>query len=221
MLKIKDVTKKFKLGDEVVHALNNLSLEINEGTFLAIMGPSGSGKSTLAHIIGGLESVDSGVVEINGEDISTLKDKKISLYRNKTIGFIFQSFNLLPNLTALENVSMPLAIRGVSEKERDTKAKKALEVVGLSNREKHLPSQLSGGQRQRVAIARALVTSPSLLIADEPTGNLDSSKGNEIMELLKKLNTDQKLTIILITHDMNTAQYANKIITVKDGSIVR
>lgn len=221
MLKISNVTKKFKLGDEEILALNKINLEITEGAFLAIMGPSGSGKSTLANIIGGLESVDNGTVEINGIDISKLRDKKISEYRSKTVGFIFQSFNLLPNLSAVENVSIPLTLQDVGKKERNARAKESLKLVGLTNRENHLPSQLSGGQRQRVAIARALASSPKLLIADEPTGNLDSSKGKEIMELLKKLNTDKNLTIILITHDKNIAKYASKTITVKDGKVVK
>lgn len=221
MLKLTNVTKVFTLGDEQIHALNKINLEISEGEFLAIMGPSGSGKSTLANIIGGLESADSGIVEINGLDISTLKDKQISDYRGTTVGFIFQSFNLLPNLTTLENVAMPLALQNVKNSERNGKAKKALDEVGLGARTKHLPAQLSGGQRQRVAIARALVGNPKILIADEPTGNLDSQKGKDIMTMLKKLNEDKKLTIIIITHDDEVAKYAKRTIVIKDGKILK
>lgn len=221
MISLENITKTFSLGGETIHALNNVSLKINEGEFLAVMGPSGSGKSTLANIIGGLELADSGSVQIDGIEITKLSDKKISQYRSNTLGFIFQSFNLLPQLSAIENVSVPLTLQGVSKQERELAARKALKLVGLSNRENHLPTQLSGGQRQRVAIARALASSPKLLLADEPTGNLDSSKGKEIMEILKKLNKDQNLTIVLITHDQNVANYAKKIITVKDGKITK
>jgi putative ABC transport system ATP-binding protein len=219
MIKLKGVTKIYELGGEKIFALDNVSLEIADGEFIAIVGPSGSGKSTLANIVGGLDMPDSGAVLFNNENISELSDEKISNYRNQKIGFIFQSFNLQPTYTALENVMIPLMLAGVSLKDRKKRAALCLKAVGLENRMNHLPGQLSGGQRQRVCIARALANDPEIIIADEPTGNLDSKKGAEIIDLLKSLNKEAGITLIMITHDQQVAKEASKIITLKDGQI--
>lgn len=219
MIELKDVTKTYELGGEKIYALNKVDLKINDGDFIAIVGPSGSGKSTLANIIGGLDSPDSGSVLFDGVEIGKMKDKDLSHYRNKTIGFIFQSFNLQPTLTAVENVTIPLIFGKVKAKERTQKALERLRQVGLSDRINHKPSELSGGQRQRVCIARALVNDPKLIIADEPTGNLDSARGKEIISLLKALNHELGITLIIITHDKSVADEARKTLTIKDGVI--
>lgn len=219
MIELKGVTKVYELGGEKIFALDDVNLNINEGDFIAIVGPSGSGKSTLANIIGGLDTPDSGTISVNRENISELSDDEISNYRNKKIGFIFQTFNLQPTYTALENVMIPLMLARVPLKERKKQAASCLRAVGLENRMNHLPSQLSGGQRQRVCIARALANNPQIIIADEPTGNLDSKKGTEIMDLLKSLNKEGGITLIVITHDQHVAKEASKIITLKDGQI--
>lgn len=218
MIQLFGVTKKYKMGDEHIYALNDVDLEIERGEFVAVMGPSGSGKSTLANIIGGLDTPDAGRIVVDGQDLSKMRDNELSSYRNKRIGFIFQTFNLHPNYTALENVSVPLIFAKVSPRERKKIAKKCLELVGLTNRAKHKPSELSGGQRQRVSIARALVNNPEIIIADEPTGNLDSQKGKEIIELLEYLNKE-RITLIVITHDPNVARKAKRIIELHDGKI--
>lgn len=218
MIEVKNVSKVYKMGKEEVVALNNVSLKINKGDFVAIVGPSGSGKSTLMHLIGGLDSPSNGSIFINGKDISRLKDRDMSRYRNETIGFVFQSFNLENTQSALENVMMPLIFAGAGMGERRRKALEALEMVGLSDRFKHKPMEMSGGQRQRVSIARALVNSPQIIFADEPTGNLDSRTGASIMGLLKELN-NKGYTVIIVTHNMEQARLANRVISIKDGLV--
>jgi len=218
IIELKNVTRTYKLGDEVLNALNNVSFIVNEGDFVAITGPSGSGKSTLANIIGGLDRADSGSVVVDNTDLGHTRDAKLSTYRNQHIGFVFQSFNLQGNNTALENVMLPLVFARMKNKDRKARAKECLEAVGLGDRLKHKPTQLSGGQRQRVAIARALAVKPKIIIADEPTGNLDSSKGEEIMKLLKELNK-QGITLLVITHDLNVARMAGRVAEIHDGKI--
>jgi putative ABC transport system ATP-binding protein len=215
-IELKNITKTYHLGDEVLNALNNVSCTIQAGESVAITGPSGSGKSTLANIIGGLDRPTSGTVLIEGEDLSRARDAALSAYRNRHIGFIFQSFNLQGMQTALENVLLPLVFARVKSKDRKARAAECLDAVGLGDRMNHKPSQLSGGQRQRVAIARALAVKPSIIIADEPTGNLDSSRGTEIMKLLHDLNK-QGITLIIITHDMSIARQASRTIEIHDG----
>lgn len=218
MIEVKNVSKVYKMGKERVTALNNVSLKINDGEFVAIVGPSGSGKSTLMHLVGGLDTPTSGNIYIDNKDISKLKDKEMSKYRNQTIGFVFQSFNLENTQTALENVMMPLIFAGVSGKDRKEKAKKALEAVGLGDKIKHRPNEMSGGQRQRVSIARALVNQPQIIFADEPTGNLDSKNGELIMKLLNDLNS-RGYTIIMVTHNLEEARKSKRIIKIKDGEV--
>ena len=220
VIELKNITKTYRLGDEVLNALDSVDCVIERGEFVAITGPSGSGKSTLANIIGGLDKPSEGTVMIDGEDLSHVRDKQLSDYRNHHIGFIFQSFNLQGTQTALENVMLPLVFSKLKPKDRKARAKECLEAVGLGDRLKHQPNQLSGGQRQRVAIARALAVKPSIILADEPTGNLDSARGEEIMKLLKDLNK-QGITLIVITHDMSIAKQAGRVIQIKDGHMVR
>lgn len=218
VIELKNVTKTYRLGDEVLHALDNVSFTVQPGEFVAITGPSGSGKSTLANIIGGLDRPTDGVVVVDGEDLSHARDKALSDYRNHHIGFVFQTFNLQGTQTALENVMLPLIFAKMKRAERKVRAKECLDAVGLGDRMKHKPNQLSGGQRQRVAIARALAVKPSIIIADEPTGNLDSARGEEIMKLMKELNK-QGITLLIITHDMSIAHQAGRIIQIKDGKL--
>jgi putative ABC transport system ATP-binding protein len=217
-IELANVTRTYKMGDEVIRALDNVSVTIGPAEFVAITGPSGSGKSTLANIIGGLDTPDSGIVTVGGTRLSEAPDRQLSEYRNRTIGFVFQSFNLQPTATALENVALPLVLSRMPARERRARATECLEAVGLGDRLRHKPSQLSGGQRQRVAIARALATKPSIIIADEPTGNLDSERGAAIVELLTKLN-DDGITLIVITHDAATAAMARRILHIKDGRL--
>lgn len=219
MIELKNVTRTYELGGEKIYALNEVSLKIDKGAFIAVIGPSGSGKSTLANIIGGLDIPDSGEVLVDGVNITHAGDNYLSYYRNRKIGFIFQSFNLQPTLTALENVMIPLLFAKVSPVERKKRAINCLQAVGLADRMNHKPNQLSGGQRQRVCIARAIATTPEIIIADEPTGNLDSKKGAEIIELLKCLNKENEITLFIITHDQNLAHQASQILTMKDGKI--
>lgn len=219
MIEINEVSKVYKMGKEKVVALNNVSLKINKGEFVAIIGPSGSGKSTLMHIVGGLDSPTTGTVSIEGNDISRLKDKQLSQYRNEKIGFVFQAFNLENSQTALENVMMPLIFAGISKKERKERALKALEQVGLKDLAKHKPNEMSGGQRQRVSIARALVNNPEIIFADEPTGNLDSKAGENIMELFKEINA-KGFTVIMVTHNPEEANKARRVVKIKDGEII-
>ena len=218
MIEINEVSKVYKMGKEKVVALNNVSLKIDKGEFVAIIGPSGSGKSTLMHIVGGLDSPTSGTISIEGHDISRLKDKQLSKYRNEKIGFVFQAFNLENSQTALENVMMPLIFAGISKKERKERALKALEQVGLKDLAKHKPNEMSGGQRQRVSIARALVNNPEIIFADEPTGNLDSKSGENIMQLFKEINV-KGFTVIMVTHNPEEANKAKRVIKIKDGEI--
>jgi putative ABC transport system ATP-binding protein len=220
VIELKNLTKTYRLGDEELNALDNVDCSIQTGEFVAITGPSGSGKSTLANIIGGLDRPTSGTVVVDGQDLSHVRDRALSDYRNRHIGFVFQSFNLQGTQTALENVMLPLVFARMKSKERKARAKECLDAVGLGDRLKHRPSQLSGGQRQRVAIARALAIKPSIILADEPTGNLDSARGEEIMRLLRDLNK-QGITLIIITHDMSIAKQADRIIQIKDGKMAR
>jgi putative ABC transport system ATP-binding protein len=218
IIQISNLMKTYKLGGEIVHALNNVSIEIEKGEFLAIVGPSGSGKSTLMNMIGCLDRPQSGKYLLDGKDIGRMNDNQLAIIRNEKIGFIFQNFNLLTKLTTLENVELPLLYGGVPTKERREKALESLRKVGLSDRAGHLPTQLSGGQQQRVAIARALVGSPAILLADEPTGALDSKTSKEIIQVMKELN-ELGHTIILITHDLAIAKQANRMVSIQDGQL--
>lgn len=218
LIELRNLTKTYRLGDETLHALDDVSLAISSGEFVAITGPSGSGKTTLANIVGGLDRPTGGSVIVDGNDLSHVRDNKLSAYRNKYIGFVFQSFNLQGTQTALENVMLPLVFARLRPKVRKARATACLQAVGLGDRLNHRPSQLSGGQRQRVAIARALAAEPRIIIADEPTGNLDSQRGEEIMKLLKQLNR-QGITLIVITHDPNIARQAGRVIQIHDGRL--
>lgn len=218
LIEIKDLKKSYSLGDSEIPVIHGINLTIEKNEYVAIMGPSGSGKSTLMNILGCLDTASSGHYYLNDIDVSTLDDDALSLTRNREIGFIFQNFNLLPRLNGIQNVELPLIYAGVPSNERREKALKALERVGLSDRLHHKPSELSGGQRQRVAIARALVTNPGILLADEPTGALDSKTGIEIMRLFEELHKEGN-TIILITHEQEIADYAHRNIYLKDGMI--
>ena len=218
VIDIKNICKRYEMGDQVVNALEDVSLKINRGEYVAIMGPSGSGKSTLMNIIGCLDSPTSGVYNFNGVNVSNMNDNELAEIRNREIGFVFQTFNLLARSNALHNVELPLIYAGISKSERIERAKKALNQVQLENRMLHKPNELSGGQRQRVAIARALVTSPSIILADEPTGNLDTKTGEEIMTLFEELHNNGN-TIILVTHEEYIAEHANRIIRLRDGKI--
>lgn len=218
VVELNQVSKTYKMDNVEVQALKGVNLKIVKGEFVAIMGPSGSGKSTLLHMIGCLDRPTSGKIYLDGIDVLKLSDSELARLRGKKIGFVFQFFYLYPTLTARENVELPMMIVEQDKKIREKRALNLLKVVGLEHRAEHLPSQLSGGERQRVAIARALANDPSLLLADEPTGNLDSKSGREIMELFVKLNKEGK-TIIIVTHDENIASYAERIIKIKDGRI--
>lgn len=218
MITMKDVTKTYQMGEEVVTALDNVSLTVEEGEFTSIMGPSGSGKSTIMNILGLLDKFDSGSYTLNGINVSDHDDEELAKIRNKEIGFVFQSFNLLPRMNLLENVMLPLVYAKVPKKERHRRAKEALERVGLGNRLYHKTNEISGGQTQRVAIARAIVNNPSVLMADEPTGNLDSKTTKTIMRIFQELN-DEGTTIIMVTHEPEMAQYTKRIVHVRDGKI--
>jgi putative ABC transport system ATP-binding protein len=218
VIKTLELTKVYEMGSEQVHALRGVDVEIHKGEYVAIMGPSGSGKSTLMNLIGCLDSPTSGKYWLAGRLVSDLDDDELAFIRNKEIGFVFQTFNLLPRATALHNVELPLIYNGTPAEERIEKAKKALERVDLMDRMTHKPNELSGGQRQRVAIARALVNSPSIVLGDEPTGNLDSKTGEEIMTLFENLHK-QGNTIILVTHENDIAQHAHRVIHIRDGKI--
>jgi putative ABC transport system ATP-binding protein len=218
LIEIKNITKVYEMGEEKLFALRGVDLDIEQNEYIAIMGPSGSGKSTLMNIIGCLDTPTSGDYILNGKDVHEMDDDELAGIRNKEIGFVFQTFNLLPRSDALHNVELPLIYSGISRLERVRKAEEALVNVGLGDRMKHKPNELSGGQRQRVAVARALVNNPSLILADEPTGNLDTKTGEEIMVLLKELNSKGN-TIILVTHEANIAKHALRIVKIRDGMI--
>lgn len=220
MIKVNNISKIYKNGKIEVEAVKDVSFEIDEGELVSIMGPSGSGKSTLMHILGCLDKATSGYYSLNSQDISKASEKELAQIRNKDVGFVFQQFNLLGRTTVLHNVEMPLIYSGMSKKERIERSKDLLNKVGLGHRMDHYPNEISGGQKQRVAVARALANNPSLILADEPTGNLDTKTGEEIMDLLQKLN-DQGHTIILVTHEDNIAAYAERTIKLVDGRIKR
>ena len=218
MIEMKDVVKRYTLGGETIYALDHVSLRVRPGEYVAVIGPSGSGKSTLMNIIGCLDQADSGTYILNGKPIKKYRERQLARIRNRQIGFIFQGFNLLPKLSAFENVELPMIYQGIGARKRKKMAKEALERVGLGERMKHRPNQLSGGQQQRCAIARALAVKPSLILADEPTGNLDKKTGKEIMQMFKELH-EAGNTIVLITHDNKVAQCAERIIRIEDGKL--
>ena len=219
MISLRNVTRNYGEGDAQVQALAGLNLDIELGQFVAIMGASGSGKSTTMNILGCLDTASSGTYTFNGVDITALTRDGRALLRRNYLGFVFQGFNLLARTTALENVELPLVYRGLSRNERHVKARAALEAVGLADREEHRPGELSGGQQQRVAIARAIVSDPLILLADEPTGNLDSERSHDIMRLLRRLNRERGITVIMVTHEAEMAEYADRIIKFADGKI--
>ncbi|MEL7562282.1 ABC transporter ATP-binding protein [Dehalogenimonas sp. 4OHTPN] len=216
---VHDLKKDYRLGEETVHALAGVSLDLEKGDFAAFVGPSGSGKSTLLHLIGGLDTASEGSITVDGRDLSRASDRELAEYRNKNVGFVFQSFHLHPTYTAEENVAIPLLFAGVGKTERLARARAALEAVGMGHRAGHRPNQLSGGERQRVSIARALVTSPAIIVADEPTGNLDTTNGARIMDLLGRLNQEQGITLIVATHDVELARRSRRVVTLRDGLI--
>ena len=220
LIQCEDLWKIYRLGDVEVQALRGLDLSIEQGEFVAIMGASGSGKSTLMNILGCLDQPTKGQYRLNGIDVAALRHDQLAEIRNQQIGFVFQNFNLIPRTSALENAQLPLFYRGLALKEQRAMATAALSRVGLQGREGHYPTQLSGGQQQRVAIARALVTSPSLLLADEPTGNLDTQSSQEVMAILDGLNKEQGITIILVTHEIDIAAYAEREVVIKDGRVL-
>ena len=219
LIDIRDITKVYEMGEEKVHALSGVTLVVSKGEYIAIMGPSGSGKSTLMNLIGCLDTPSSGSYILNGREVGTMTDDELAAIRNQEIGFVFQTFNLLPRTTALQQVELPLVYSGLARKERRERAVEALAAVNLSDRMSHQPSEMSGGQRQRVAIARALINNPSILLADEPTGNLDSATGIEIMALFDQLN-GRGNTIVLVTHEEDIAAHARRIVRLRDGKVL-
>jgi putative ABC transport system ATP-binding protein len=220
LIETKDLWKSYVMGSETIHALRGVSVSIERGEYVAIMGPSGSGKSTLMNLIGCLDTPSKGSYLLNGKQVSQMNDDELARIRNEEIGFVFQTFNLLPRATALHNVELPLIYAGVTGKERSERANRALERVELTDRKSHRPNELSGGQRQRVAVARALVNNPSILLADEPTGNLDSKTGEEIMNLFARLHQGGN-TIIIVTHEADIAAHAHRVVHIRDGQVER
>ena len=220
MITIQNITKSYEMGTQVVHALRGVDMEIDQGEFVAIMGPSGSGKSTLMNIIGCLDVPNSGTYTLDGIDVSHMTDDELAKIRNQRVGFVFQVFNLLPRTTAVKQVALPLMYAGYGRAERTALSKEALQAVDLGNRVDHRPDELSGGQQQRVAIARALATNPSIILADEPTGNLDTQSGTEILQIFKTLHEERGITLIVITHDPEIAEKAERVIWIRDGLIV-
>ncbi|HMR88032.1 MAG TPA: ABC transporter ATP-binding protein [Saprospiraceae bacterium] len=218
MIDVAQLSKMYKMGDEIINALKSITLSIHKNEYVALMGPSGSGKSTLMNILGCLDSPTTGQYVLNGIDVSSMTDGELAEVRNKQIGFVFQTFNLLPRLSALDNVALPLVYAGMSKTERDEKAKDALNKVGLADRMMHKPNELSGGQRQRVAIARALVNDPAIILADEPTGNLDTKTSVEIMGIFERIHNSGN-TVILVTHEPDIADHAHRIVKLRDGLI--
>ena len=219
IISIEGITKEFQLGDITVAALRGVDLQIFPGNFVSIMGPSGSGKSTLMNILGCLDTPTAGSYRLDGDDVAQMSERRLARVRSQKIGFVFQSFNLLARTTALANVELPLIYNGVSRRQRREKARHALELVDLADRMDHKPNELSGGQQQRVAIARALVNDPSMILADEPTGNLDTETGTDIMNLFARLNDRERLTLVLVTHDPETSEYTRRTIHLRDGLI--
>jgi len=219
MIKLKNLSKTYYMGGEPINALSGINLTVEEGELVAVVGPSGSGKSTLLHIIGGLDSPTSGEVSVNSQDLSRASDTELAHYRNQSVGFVFQTFNLHPTYNALENVALPLIFSKVHRGKRLEQAREVLENVGLTKRAFHLPNQLSGGERQRVCIARALITQPKLILADEPTGNLDSKTGDIVIKLLQQLNAERGITLLLVTHNLEIAEQAPRTLFMRDGQI--
>ena len=220
VVNVKDVCKNFALGDEEVKVLKSLNFEINKGEFVSLMGPSGSGKSTLLYLMGGLDEPTYGEIRVNDKVLKELKDKEESIMRRREIGFVFQFYNLIPNLNVEENILLPILLDGKKARDHQESLDEILSLVGLSDRRKHTPRELSGGQQQRVAIARALISEPDIILADEPTGNLDSVTGNEIMALFQKINKEKNKTIVQVTHSEEAAKYGTRIIRLKDGRLV-
>lgn len=220
IIKVSKLDKTFGKGDNAVRVLKDVSFEINKGEFVSLMGASGSGKSTLLYLIGGLDKPTDGKVYINGKDISTLKEKEMAKLRRKDIGFVFQFYNLVQNLTVEENIMLPVVMDGKKEKDYKERLDKILDIIGLKNKRNNLPNELSGGQQQRVSIARAIILSPTILLADEPIGNLDSKAGEEVMKLFKEINEKEGITILQVTHSSDAAKYGNRLINLKDGKIV-
>lgn len=221
IIELQNVRKTYEMGDVKVNALCGIDLKIYDGEFVAIIGHSGSGKSTLMNMVGSLDLPTSGKIKLDNVDITTLSESELAQWRGKKIGFVFQSFNLIPTLTAIENVSLPLMFKNVSIEEAKERSKKMLEKVGIGHRMNHLPRELSGGEQQRVAIARALVVKPEVILADEPTGNIDYKSGLEIMGLLTKLNKEEKRTVIVVTHERFVAEHAERIVELRDGRIIK
>ena len=221
ILKTHTLQKQYQMGEVIVHALQNVDFAVQQGEFVAIMGPSGSGKSTLLHLLGGLDSPSGGDIELDGRQMAHLSDDQITILRRRQVGFIFQFFNLLPTLTAAENVALPLLLDGKNVEAYSERIDELLHLVGLSDRRDHKPEQLSGGQQQRVAIARAFVNQPKIVLADEPTGNLDSKSGTAVLELLRKACKEMNTTVVMVTHDPRAASYAERVVFLKDGQVVR